>query len=202
MRTEGEGERAIELLDQLTKFRDPRSPEIFVNYLRAGVSGRPMEAVLIEIGPPSVLPLISLLDVNTRLLGKWIGAELLGIIGSEYQQELGGAVEHVILPKLEKLATSDPNPKVREVAGEAISRFSYLLQDSAAETPEAVEREISEIIEHPQALHTPAPSEEDEGSPSASEEPADTCSRSVGTPSNIFRRIRSSGGNSHPKPLN
>ena len=171
MRTEGEGERAIELLDQLTKFRDPRSPEIFVNYLRAGVSGRPMEAVLIEIGPPSVLPLISLLDVNTRLLGKWIGAELLGIIGSEYQQELGSAVEYIILPKLEKLATSDPG--VREVAGEAISRFSYLPQDSAAETPEAVEREISEIIEHPQALHTPEPLEEDEESPPASEELSD-----------------------------
>ena len=173
MRTEGEGERAIELLDQLTKFRDPRSPEIFVNYLRAGVSGRPMKAVLIEIGPPSVLPLISLLGVNAGFLRRRIGAELLGIVGSEYQQELGSAVEYIILPKLEKLATSDPNPKVREVAGEAISRFSYLPQDNAAETPEAVDREISEIIEHPQALHTPEPLEEDEESPPASEEPAD-----------------------------
>ena len=173
MRTEGEGERAIELLDQLTKFRDPRSPEIFVNYIRAGTFGRPMEAALIEIGPPSVPPLISLLRVNAGFLRRRIGAELLGIVGSEYQQELGGAVEYVILPKLEKLATSDPNPKVREVAGEAISRFSYLPQDNAAETPEAVEREISEIIEHPQALHTPEPLEEDEKSPPASEELSD-----------------------------
>ena len=173
MRTEGEGERAIELLDQLTKFRDPRSPEIFVNYIRAGTFGRPMEAALIEIGPPSVPPLISLLGVNAGFLWRWIGAELLGIIGSEYQQELGSAVEYIILPKLEKLATSDPDPGVREVAGEAISRFSYLPQDSAAETPEAVEREISEIIEHPQALHTPEPLEEDEESPPASEELSD-----------------------------
>ena len=173
MRSEGEGERAIELLNQLTKLRDPRSPEIFVNYLRAGVSGRPMEAALIEIGPPSVPPLISLLGVNAGFLWRQIGAELLGIVGSEYQQELGGAVEYVILPKLEKLATSDPNPKVREVAGEAISRFSYLPQDNAAETPEAVDREISEIIEHPQVLHAPEPSEEDEESSPASEELSD-----------------------------
>ena len=173
MRSEGEGERAIELLNQLTKLRDPRSAEIFVNYMRAGVSGRPMEAALIEIGPPSVPPLISLLEVNTGFLHRLIGAELLGIIGSEHHQELDGAVEYIILPKLEKLATSDPNPKVREVAGEAISRFSYLPQDSAAETPEAVEREISEIIEHPQALHTPEPLEEDEESPPASEELSD-----------------------------
>ena len=173
MRSEGEGEQAIELLDQLTKLRDPRSPEIFVNYLRAGVSGRPMEAALIEIGPPSVPPLISLLGVNAGFLRRQIGAELLGIVGSEYQQELGGAVEYVILPKLEKLATSDPNPKVREVAGEAISRFSYLPQDNAAETPEAVDREISEIIEHPQVLHAPEPSEEDEESSPALEELSD-----------------------------
>ena len=173
MRSEGEGERAIELLDQLTKLRDPRSPEIFVNYLRAGVSGRPMEAALIEIGPPSVPPLVSLLEVNAGFLRRWIGAELLGIVGSEYQQELGGAVEYVILPKLEKLATSDPNPKVREVAGEAISRFSYLPQDNAAETPEAVDRETDKFIEQSQALHTSAPSEQDKESPPVSEEPAE-----------------------------
>ena len=98
-----------------------------------------MEAALIEIGPPSVPPLVSLLEVNAGFLRRqWIGAELLGIVGSEYQQELGGAVEYIILPKLEKLATSDPNPKVfGTVAGEAISRFSYLPQDNAAKTPEA-----------------------------------------------------------------
>ena len=173
MRSEGEGERAIELLNQLTKLRDPRSPEIFVNYLRAGVSGRPMEAVLIEIGPPSVLPLISLLDVNTRLLGKWIGAELLGIIGSEYQQELGSAVEYIILPKLEKLATSDPDYDVRDGASEAISRFGYLPQDSTVETPEQAEREINELIEQSQVFHTPEPVAKDQKNPPTPEEPAD-----------------------------
>ena len=173
MHTEGEGEEAIELLDQLTKFQDPRSAEIFVNYIRAGTLGRPMEAALIEIGPPSVPPLISLLGVNAGFLRRQIGAELLGIVGSEYQQELGGAVEYIILPKLEKLATSDPNPKVRRVVGEAISRFSYLPQDNAAETPEAVKRETDKFIEQSQALHTPEPVEKDEENPPASEEPAD-----------------------------
>ena len=173
MRTEGEGERAIELLDQLTKFRDPRSPEIFVNYLRAGVSGRPMEAVLIEIGPPSVLPLISLLDVNTRLLGKWIGAELLGIIGSEHHQELDGAVEYIILPKLEQLVISDPDYGVRDGASEAISRFGYLPQDSTVETPEQAEREINELIEQSQVFHTPEPVAKDQKNPPTPEEPAD-----------------------------
>ena len=70
MRTEGEGEDAIELLDQLTKFQDPRSPEIFVNYLLSGVSGKPMTEALIAIGPPSVPPLILLLDTNADLRWK------------------------------------------------------------------------------------------------------------------------------------
>ena len=167
-------ERAIELLDQLTKFRDPRSPEIFVNYLRAGVSGRPMEAVLIEIGPPSVPPLISLLEVNTGFfLHRLIGAELLGIIGSEHHQELDGAVEYIILPKLEQLVISDPDYGVRDGASEAISRFGYLPQDSTVETPEQAEREINELIEQSQVFHTPEPVAKDQKNPPTPEEPAD-----------------------------
>lgn len=160
IRSEGEGEKAIELLNQLTKFHDPRSAEIFVNYMRTGTWGRSMEAALITIGPPSVLPLILLLTDNEGFLNRRRAAKLLGIIGFEYQEELGGVVEYILLPKLKELAISDPNPRVREVAGEAISRFSYLLQDNTVETPEAVDREINEIIEPPQVLHTPGPSAE------------------------------------------
>ena len=130
MRSEGEGEEAIELLDQLTKLHDPRSAEIFVNYIRAGVGGRPMDAALIRIGPPSVLPLISLLTDNEGFLNREKAAELLGIIGFEYQEELGDVVEYILLPKLKELATSDPNLGVREVAGEAIARFSYQSSDN------------------------------------------------------------------------
>ena len=135
MPTEGEGEEAIELLDRLTKFQDPRSPEIFVNYMRAGIGGRPMEAALITIGPPSVLPLISLLADNDGFLNRKRAAELLGIIGIEYQEELGDVVKYILLPKLKELATSDPNPRVREVAGEAISRFGYQSPDNTV-TPQ------------------------------------------------------------------
>ena len=82
-----------------------------------------MEAALITIGPPSVLPLISLLADNEGFLNRKRAAKLLGIIGSEYQQELGDVVEYIILPKLKELATSDPSPIVREAAGEAISKL-------------------------------------------------------------------------------
>ena len=88
-----------------------------------------------------------------------MSVDILGILGEKYRHELGGAVEHIILPKLKALATSDPSPIIQRYAHEAISRFSYLPQDDATETPEAVDREISEIIEDPQVLHMPEPSE-------------------------------------------
>lgn len=123
MGSEGEGEEAIELLDQLTRFQDPRSPEILVNYLLSGVSGKRMTETFIAIGPPSVPLLIPLLDTNADLAGRLKAPRILGVIGSEYRQELGGAVEYIILPKLEKLATSDPIPKVRQYASEAIAKL-------------------------------------------------------------------------------
>ena len=123
MSSEGEGEEAIELLDRLTRFQDPRSPEILVNYLLSGVSGKRMTEAFVAIGPPSVPLLIPLLDTNADLAGRLIAPRVLSVIGSEYRQELGGAVEYIILPKLEKLATSDSNPLVRQYASDAIARL-------------------------------------------------------------------------------
>lgn len=122
--TEGGTEEVIDSLMKLGNLRDPRSAEIFVNYIReSGLWGKPMEEALIAIGPPSVPPLIPLLDTNARLKGKLIAPTLLSVIGSEHRHELGGAVEYIILPKLEKLATTDSNPLVRQYASEAIGRL-------------------------------------------------------------------------------
>ena len=170
MRSEGEGEKAIELLDQLTKLHDPRSAEIFVNYLLNGISGKPMSEALIAIGPPSVPLLIPLLDTNADLGGRLTAPRLLGIIGSEYRQELGGAVEYIILPKLEKLATSDPIPEVRQIANEALSRLNYRKEDSTGNPqievqPKSIDQGSVTPVktgEQFQGLHVPEPVAEDE----------------------------------------
>ena len=168
---EGPAEDAFKLLKKLVFFQDPRSTEVIANYMNEGF-GLSNEDV-IPIGPPLVPALIPLLDANTRFVGRLKSVKILGILGERHRHELGGAVEHIILPKLEQLAISDPSPIIQRRAHEAISRFSYLPQDNAAETPEAVDREISEIIEDPQVLHTPEPSEENEESPPAPAESAD-----------------------------
>ena len=169
---EEEMEEVIVLLERLCKLRDSRSAEIIMNYfLGVGFWEKPMKDALIAIGPPSVPLLIPLLEPDTRLLGRLIGTKLLGIIGSEHRQELGGAVEHIILPKLEKLVTSDPSPRVRRYASVAISRIRYRQQDNTVEPPEQIKHEIDEAIEQPQAPHTPEPTAEDEEG--STEEPAD-----------------------------
>ena len=168
---EGLAEDAFKLLKKLVSFQDPRSAEVIANYINEGF-GLSNEAV-IPIGPPLVPALIPLLEANTRFEGRLMSVGILGILGEKHRHELGGAVEHILLPKLEQLAISDPSPIIQRRAHEAISRFSYLPQDNAAETPETVDREISEIIEDPQVLHTPEPSEEYEESPPAPAESAD-----------------------------
>ena len=170
--TEAEMEEVIGLLEKLGELQDPRSAEIFINYfLKSGLWGKPMKEALIEIGPPSVPPLIPLLDARSAS-GKIDSCEiLLGIIGSEHHHELGGAMEYIIFPKLKKLVTSDPNPRVRRYASVAIARISYGQQDNTVETPEQVEREINETTEQPQVPHAPEPAAEDEEDPK--EQPTD-----------------------------
>ena len=178
-------EEAIVLLEELGKLRDPCSAEIFVNYLNeGGFWVRYVEAALIAIGPPSVPPLVSCLEDNESFLSffkRKRAAKLLGIIGSEYQQELGGAVKYIILPKLEQLVTSDPDYSVREVASEAIFRLSSHEQDNTVasqiegkqEGTDRVTATAAETSEQSQIPHAPEPVEKDEENPPAPEEPAD-----------------------------
>ena len=118
----GAGEEILDTIDELVKLRDPRSPSIFVDYYYAGVWGEAIEQALIEIGPPSVPALLPLLD-DSGLLGRARAAKVLGVIATEYRQDLGGIVEFILLPKLEKLAISDPDPIVRQYSSDAVTQI-------------------------------------------------------------------------------
>lgn len=118
---EGPAENAFKLLEKLVSFQDPRSAEVIANYINEGF-GLSVETVA-PIGPPLVPELIPLLDANTRFAGRLISVILLGILGEKHRHELGGAVEHIILPKLERMVTADPSPVVQKRAREAIARL-------------------------------------------------------------------------------
>jgi hypothetical protein len=118
---EGPAEDAMMLLKKLVSFQDPRSAEVIANYINAGF-GLSNEDVM-PIGPPLVPQLIPLLDANTRVEGRLMSVDILGILGEKHRHELGGAVEYIILPKLEQMATSDPSPVVQRRAREAVARL-------------------------------------------------------------------------------
>ena len=103
---EGPAEDAMQLLVKLAEFQDPRSAEVIANYISEGF-GLSNEDV-IPIGPPLVPPLIPLLDANTSFEGRLMSVDILGILAEKHRHELGGAVEHIILPKFEQMATADP----------------------------------------------------------------------------------------------
>jgi hypothetical protein len=56
-------------------------------------------------------------------VGRARAAKVLSVIATEYRQDLGGIVEFILLPKLEKLAISDPDPIVRQHSSDAISQI-------------------------------------------------------------------------------
>jgi hypothetical protein len=118
---EGPAEDAMMLLKKLVSFQDPRSAEVIANYINAGF-GLSTTAV-VAVGPPLVPPLIPLLDADTRFEGRLMSVRILGILAEKHRHELGGAVEHIILPKLEQMATSDPSPVVQRRAREAVARL-------------------------------------------------------------------------------
>ena len=118
---EGPAEDAFKLLKKLVFFQDPRSAEVIANYISEGF-GLNIDDVIL-IGPPLVPPLMPLLDANTSFEGRLMSVIILGILGEEYRHKLGGAVEHIILPRVEQMATADPSPVVQRRAREAVARL-------------------------------------------------------------------------------
>lgn len=105
---EGEGENIIGYLEELSALRDPRSAEILLKYqLESGVQGQPVDDALVAMGPASVPALVARLDDLSGETFLMIPMELLDPIIAEHRSELGGIVEHIIIPKLAAIAKSN-----------------------------------------------------------------------------------------------
>ena len=105
---EGEGENIIGYLEELSALRDPRSAEILLKYqLESGVSGRPVSDALVVMGPAVVPALIVRLEDLSSDSSLLRPMNLLDLIIAEHRSELGGIVEHIIIPKLEAIAKSN-----------------------------------------------------------------------------------------------
>ena len=126
--SEAHAEEIFGLLNPLARLRDPRSIETLVAYECGGhIGSAEVIDALVAMGPPVVPYLIPYLDKEDGM-GVYLGPDLLGQIGAQHRGELGGIIEHIILPKLAKqleMALTDPFPVEIRIRGveEAIARL-------------------------------------------------------------------------------
>ena len=121
-----DAEETIELLAYLTRYNDPRAAEVFVTYYCEGrISGGSMENALVEIGPPAVPLLIPYFMEDPIPPAEAVKA--LGGIAEKYREDLGGVVEHIIIPRLEVIAAIENPPAqlyfTKKWAQEALARL-------------------------------------------------------------------------------
>lgn len=92
-------------LDELSKLKDPRSAELLVAYqMDSGISGNPPDDALVAMGPAAVPALIARLDDASGDTRLFTPLYLLPQIVAEHRSELGGIVQHIIIPKIEAIA--------------------------------------------------------------------------------------------------
>ena len=98
----------MEMLSELSQYRDPRAAEVFATYAGEGIiGGHAMADALVEIGVPAVPYLIPYIDPPYDVYVPAEAAIALGRIGAQHREELGGVVEHIIIPKLEAFMKSN-----------------------------------------------------------------------------------------------
>ena len=106
------GELVIVQIAELCEQGDPRAAEVLIAHMcEGGTVGDPMIDALVEIGPPSVpyiLPYLEKFVAAGGVTSVGMFYALRGI-GTRYRGDLGGIVDHVIIPKLEVIAEDEDN---------------------------------------------------------------------------------------------
>ncbi len=121
-----DAEETINLLGELAWSGDPRAAEVVATYLCEGrVGGRGPKNALVEMGVPAVPYLVPyMLDMERRPLLRSRAIEVLGQIAVRHREELGGIVEHIIIPRLEAiLSEEEPDYDEGKDAREALANL-------------------------------------------------------------------------------
>ncbi len=109
-RDEGHGEEVIFQILELIEQNDPRAAEVLIGHMcEGGTVGQPMDDGLDAIGPPAVPYILPYLERGVAE-GGYIRAAVfysIGRLGALYRDDLGGIVDHIIIPKLEIIAADE-----------------------------------------------------------------------------------------------
>jgi len=102
-------EETIDLLGELAWSGDPRAAEVLATYLCEGsIGGRGPKNALVEMGLPAVPYLVPyMLDMTRDPLLRSRAIEVLGRIAQNHREELGGIVEHILIPRLEAILSEE-----------------------------------------------------------------------------------------------
>ena len=110
LRDHAHGDEMYEMIVELIAQNDPRAGEVLISILCEGSMGsRLMDDALVAIGPPAVPYILSYFEKGVAEGGR-MSPEIfdsLGHIGALYRGDLGGIVDHLIIPKLEVIAADE-----------------------------------------------------------------------------------------------
>ena len=105
-----EGEQILGRIEELIAQNDPRAGEVLItNMCEAGFIYAPAVDALEQIGPPAVPYVLSYVHENVEMSA--IAVDVLGRLGVRYRADLGGIVDHIIIPKLEAIVADSDNAR-------------------------------------------------------------------------------------------
>ena len=105
-----EGEQILGRIEELIAQNDPRAGEVLItNMCEAIFIYAPAVDALEQIGPPAMPYILHYLEKGVAEGGTMstVIFEALADISLRYRSDLGGIVDHIIIPKLEVIATDD-----------------------------------------------------------------------------------------------
>ena len=104
------GDEVIEQISELITQNDPRAAEVLIAHMcDGGTAGAVMTDALGVIGPPAVPYILPYLEKGVAEGGTMSIAIFYALIdiGKRYRGDLGGIVDHIIIPKLEVIAADE-----------------------------------------------------------------------------------------------
>ncbi len=105
-----DGDEKQELLAELTNQNDPRTGEVLIaNMCEGSVGGTWLTNELVGIGPPAVPYILPYLDKGMEQGGyiRLVVFDSLGSIVVRYRSDLGGIVDHIIIPKFKAILADE-----------------------------------------------------------------------------------------------
>lgn len=109
------------LIDELCEQNDPRAAAALIAIMiDGGTKGRVMFDTLEAIGPPAVPYILPYLQREDTKGSDWIYVSFavfdpLNRIGVRHRDDLGGILDHIIIPKLEEIAADENNERYHYV---------------------------------------------------------------------------------------